>query len=1101
MDSFKKLISERLNTPTEYTNFIDKIAETQRDSSLVCFLGAGTSISQGYKDWNGYVNDLIQYWKSHLGDLISEKTFYSQVRAEDINFLDWLAIKSNYDNKRKIDMVHHIIKNYCKSKTNVLADQENRYAEHENDFEKYNFLEIMPIKQNNEIIDQILNLSGFFITSNYDDQIEKSYNRVLKVTPRILNDVSELTDNEKLPDKSILHLHGKPSKPGVLLVSSSNSYIRLYFNNNKFKSKLIKQLELQGSKVLLFIGSSLEEDEILNLFTFSSPSLKKFALMKYRSDFTFEQANKIKEYYRDEKGINIIWYGKDYGDLPQFLKEMKKDIDKKNDKESTFISPDIIKEDLKSQDYVALKEDITKAINNNEEFDESFKDNLDPKSIELLVNIPSFFNKISKSNIDVYFWREVKKYFHHLSQSIQNKIIDIIQQMSITYKYHEAVDILDIYSKKLSPAKRFDFLYENSKKFLSGDVSPDLLSTNDEKVIWLLINLSSQLNYSLGGILNLENNKSIEFKLSSSALKKLLSIIEKDSYMATAKFEDILEENRWKDLYALLAANRIRYKGVFPKYFYKNKLVQRLLVNLALEDKLPKSSFSIEKLIQSINFDDKLLGQEMNNFVSQYVNHVSQTKPKNYYIDGWWTSSAELTENKPFFYVVPPNNDAEVKTLVRKLKDTLKSKSTVMHDENIFGQHENLEKTLNNDKAWQNFAKYNIQFLNELMKDNQLFREYLVEINKMLIKGVQLEYITQEMLSKYLNQLSVNLDIAFQASYCDLLEFIAESGTNQQKKLLYSFMFNQVDLSKISFYSQNLNINKKWISLTDYINSSTYTFLKLIEILIEKDNRWFSTEYRAKLLGEINSLDKEERCFLKGWYYNWFKDDGELSTIYAFIGFSYRYRIGKEVYQIFRKPVIELLNTDFKDRNCMFNFAQMLAFALLPENINFDIPIKAENYKRSLINTMVQAYLKNGLDSNSNILEWINWATKIIRKFPQDLLDLIVRYVDNFNKGNLLFEYLVNNRSHIPNYSLVFPFISFKKDVKYEKESFKLLIKIIDTLFNNHSLKIDFNLYLSLDTILKELKENKFYDLISNILSISKQFLPSTEWKNLKDKY
>ena len=34
----------------EYNNFINALASTKEDNTLVCFLGAGTSISQGYKN-------------------------------------------------------------------------------------------------------------------------------------------------------------------------------------------------------------------------------------------------------------------------------------------------------------------------------------------------------------------------------------------------------------------------------------------------------------------------------------------------------------------------------------------------------------------------------------------------------------------------------------------------------------------------------------------------------------------------------------------------------------------------------------------------------------------------------------------------------------------------------------------------------------------------------------------------------------------------------------------------------------------------------------------------------------------------------------------
>lgn len=81
-------------------------------------------------------------------------------------------------------------------------------------------------------------------------------------------------------------MHGTPVTPGVLLVSSSDSYNQLYLNNNNAKKKIETQLIKQNAHVLLFIGSSLQEEEVLNLFSSDSLNLKKYALMQLRDDIS-----------------------------------------------------------------------------------------------------------------------------------------------------------------------------------------------------------------------------------------------------------------------------------------------------------------------------------------------------------------------------------------------------------------------------------------------------------------------------------------------------------------------------------------------------------------------------------------------------------------------------------------------------------------------------------------------------------------------------------------------------------------------------------------------------------------------------------------------
>lgn len=482
MNSEKQLnfIKEIHDLNPNYKGFIGIIASTQKSLSLICFLGAGTSISQGYKNWDGYVQDLIQYWKSHLQDLINEKTLYQAVQATDIKSLDWLNEKSGYSNKRKVDFVHYIIKKYCKPQKKDENFWKNMYFEHVNDFEKSYFLKISPINSNNEIIDQLLNLSALFITANYDDQIEKSFRKFFHSEPNTLNDINEL-ENNKLTDKSILHLHGTPKYKGVMLVSSSASYNKLYLENNNYKEKLIDQIKQQGSTVLLYVGSSLQEEEILNFFNFDQPKLQKFALMKL--DMETDQANLVRDYYKAEKNIDIIWYGKRYSDLPKFLKLLNQDVRNYLAEKSTFISAEVILDDLKNAHYLKLDKHVTKAIKNNEEIlDSCFKNNLDEKSIEILINNKLFVNKLLQGYRFSFFFKEVNKYYSTLSNSVIEELIEIIKKMPGIRGEYNSVHILYKHSKKLRPKSKFDFLFKYTSKFLFRTYNPFQLNNMMERI-------------------------------------------------------------------------------------------------------------------------------------------------------------------------------------------------------------------------------------------------------------------------------------------------------------------------------------------------------------------------------------------------------------------------------------------------------------------------------------------------------------------------------------------------------------------------------------------------------------------------------------------
>lgn len=709
-----------------YNKFINVIADTQENLSLICFLGAGTSISQGYKNWNGYVQDLIQYWKSHLQDIINKDTLHQKVRAADLKSLDWLNEKSGFDNKRKVDLVHHLIREYSKPKEENKKVWDTIYHKHVNDFEKLYFLETDPINSANDTIDQLLCLSALFITTNYDDQIEKSFRKFFHSEPNTLNDINELK-KRKLTDRSIFHLHGTPKRQDVLLVSSSNSYNKLY-SNNEYKKKIIEQIEEQKSTVLMFVGSSLQEEEILNLFNFNSPKLQKFALMQYRPDMGSDQAQLVHDYYKTERDIDIIWYGKQYNDLPNFLAILNQDVQEQLKARNAFVPAEAILNDIKSANYSALDEHITRAIKNNENFvDQCFANNLDEKAVEILLGNESFVNKLLYGYRFINFFKEVNKLYDKLSNSTITKLIKIIEQMPGIQGEYSIVQILSKYSEVLNSKQKLNYLLKNASKFLFRAYNPSLLSNTAERNLWLLCNLAKPNSFfSLLNILNDGDNKKIVFRMSSNELHKLLSILNKDKFMHYANFNEIIDDERYHALFLLIKEKRLLYYHRFPVYFYQNKLIQRFLINLKLKNELPES-ISVNKLIKNIDYSDKLLGKETNQFVKKYSNKHYKN---NFYIDGWGPVEISDVPDKPFFEVTPLNTEEAVESLILNLTKIINNKPTI-DGKSMQGQQNALIITLNNKKEWDNFATNNILLLSKLINDTTLLKNYNFVINKM----------------------------------------------------------------------------------------------------------------------------------------------------------------------------------------------------------------------------------------------------------------------------------------------------------------------------------------------------------------------------------
>lgn len=301
-------------------NFIKDIKLAQQNNSLVCFVGAGVSISQGYPGWGQYVDQLINFWIYHLKDIVSlEETVATEFKIEDMNILREL-LSSSISIKRRVDMVNYIVKQYCQADT--AEKTEKIYKQQVLKFEKFIFNEAYPIVAHNETLDKLVKLQGTFITTNYDNQIEQSYHRVLGIRPQVFDSIDKIEGNVK--QDLIIHLHGTPDSNPDLFVSSSKSYMNVYYKDNDFKKKILELFKEKESPLILFVGCSMEEDEILTLLDIEETKVKFYALMKYTKYGMSEKGKNdfIRDYYKDEHKVGIIWYGDQYDHLSTFIEEI-----------------------------------------------------------------------------------------------------------------------------------------------------------------------------------------------------------------------------------------------------------------------------------------------------------------------------------------------------------------------------------------------------------------------------------------------------------------------------------------------------------------------------------------------------------------------------------------------------------------------------------------------------------------------------------------------------------------------------------------------------------------------------------------------------------
>lgn len=120
----------------KFEKLSNDLCDAIKKQNLVIFIGAGVSISQGYPNWNTYIEHLIKYWQ---GKILSEKLEFPLGRAHYLVFD--LINNAEISNKRKVDLVNYALKQIYQG-----SFQERRL-----DFEKNYFSNLLPFQPVNEI--------------------------------------------------------------------------------------------------------------------------------------------------------------------------------------------------------------------------------------------------------------------------------------------------------------------------------------------------------------------------------------------------------------------------------------------------------------------------------------------------------------------------------------------------------------------------------------------------------------------------------------------------------------------------------------------------------------------------------------------------------------------------------------------------------------------------------------------------------------------------------------------------------------------------------------------------------------------------------------
>ncbi|MGR8831115.1 SIR2 family protein [Leuconostoc citreum] len=856
------------------------MSDAMKKGRLVFFVGAGISRIQGYPSWDEYIDNLLVYWQSHLRD--SNTNSESMLNVETIREL----AKSRISNKRKVDILYQLLENVFDSETFAIKKVE---------FERYYFNELVPIVIQNPVLTQLTKLNAVYLTTNYDNQIEKHLDDMKTISVPV-KDITELTDN--ITVNSVIHLHGTPSGQVEHFISSSTSYKKHYYSNNpdiERLRRLIKEKEL----LLIFIGSSMEEDEVLSLL--SDGTTKNIAFLtaeKTNVPGKIEIRRLIEGYHLHTNNTQVYWYGSEFSELTGFIEKLVGDVNKVTypEAENRELDNWHLFKDVNAEDAT-----IIEIINKSEKdiFQAYLRDldltsDLAKQRTQQLLASNIFSEKDEELPFQV--WSILLANINIINSKKIHKIIEYILGNNMSYRYpnvHELIDKIDLEKKTRD---RFEMIMgaKDDIEYTSFSKNPNILG-------WKLVfDISKGIDATL-----YFNNNDFKYNLVHEAVKKLQESFEDSkSDLNMIRFESaemIVKRPAFGALYQALLKNSITFEGIDWKDGIPDKLISspifiKLFMLLYKENLLPENV--VTKIIQISDFSETMYGQLFNNFYKDNEEAIQRLHPeikKIDYVDGIFDLSLGFVRENALV------NEQQLLTL-----DETVIVDILITEEKFF-QSEYLQKvdeTINffKELLQQQTTKV-AEIVNVVLKNNvsQLYTAYkklyiwylFDKENKLNLTNSMIQLILDQYIPQNLSSFDF-LDADFFENLLELDDYVEQAS---------QFLLE----CDVKVFSDVVPSHGDF-TYEEFFQSPIGTFLNLYASIEKEINT-----LNLNIIDAINDIPfKNVKNFMYGRHYEYFSNE-QLKNIFAFKGFSSRYKMSIDMTVVFKKVVISILNAGLHD--------------------------------------------------------------------------------------------------------------------------------------------------------------------------------------------
>jgi len=289
----KQLASKEDTADLEkFLDLLEKIVDNEdKRNRLFVFLGAGFSAKFNLPNWNSLVENIIN------DIMYSDNVQYSPDKNE-IRFYLIKTLHSDMNIKLKISLINQLILDKFSS-NRLLYDSLKKNIRLNDSVREYSKV----TEEELDILKRLGKINAVFCTTNFDN--------ILKEVLDIENQIVKTPEYIDYGRKGIIHLHGALAKTNEVdfledLVFDFQSYLKKYNQPGKSESLLTEIMEadkLQNSTIL-FLGSSMQEPELVGLVSNDKKFNNKYALLGFDTEYEY----KIASQFYSKHNIEIIGY-------------------------------------------------------------------------------------------------------------------------------------------------------------------------------------------------------------------------------------------------------------------------------------------------------------------------------------------------------------------------------------------------------------------------------------------------------------------------------------------------------------------------------------------------------------------------------------------------------------------------------------------------------------------------------------------------------------------------------------------------------------------------------------------------------------------------